>query len=577
MKSPTISNIDGGDANADIDKDVCKDQRLMLIEERLVFMKKMIALKKVIAGIITSALAIGGFTATTLNSIMPESSIIVSAATVYAPSLNGNYIVGYCNSDGNVSVYTDSSLRTRGAAASKWGSASSYNAYISGSVDEIKIYSINGSVCYVGYPAGKSTKYGYIPTSAVTTFDGAANAVNAKGKVNTYKKSNLRDYYGYIANGDKVYVLGRSGSNYKVIYNIGGGNWKAGWINQSGYNSVIGYVVDNTTYTGYVNTSSQPLTLRNGAGTNYSQIALMSKGSSLTVLDGKRQTNGFYHVTYNGKMGYASAQYISFSKPIVVDNSSYTGYVNTSSQPLTLRNGAGTNYSQITLMPKGSSLTVLDGKKQTNGFYHVTYNGKTGYASAQYISFSKPNIVPNNQNIKTPTVYSQTDSRWGSYGYGYSNTAGTQKTNIYNAGCGLLSLTNAVYYLNCQFINPTTLADYSLKYGYRVNGVGTSGGLYKSFADNRGSTYGIAYNGSSSSYATLRAHLQAGEVAVGGAPGHLMAIVAYNSSNGKFLILDSYKSSNRDTYATGYTWKTENECRNINKLNFSSFYFIKRR
>ncbi len=540
-------------------------------------MKKMNMFKKVMSGLVTGALAIGGFTTAAMNNILPDSSITVSAATVYAPSLNGNYIVGFCNSDGNVPVYIDSSLRTRGASTSKWGSASAYNAYISGNVDEIKIYSINGSVCYVAYPAGTRTKYGYISTSAVSTFDGTANAVTSKAKVNTYKKSNLKDYYGYIANGDKVYVLGKSGSNYKVIYNISGGNWKAGWINQAGYNSVVGYSVDNSTYTAFVNTSSQPLNLRSNANTSSSVIASMPKGSTVTVLDGKRQTNGFYRVSYNGKTGYASAQYISFSKPVVVDNSSYSGYINTSSQPLNLRSNANTSSSVLASMPKGAAVTVLDGKRQTNGFYHVKYNSKTGYASAQYISFSKPAVVPSSPSIKTPTVYSQTDSRWGYYGYGYSNTAGTQKTNIYNAGCGLLSLTNAVYYLNGQFINPTILADYSLKYGYRINGVGTSMGLYKSFADNRGSTYGIAYNGSSSSYSTLRSHLQAGEAAIGSAPGHLMAIVAYNSSNGKYLILDSYKSSNRGTYSNGYTWKTESECRNNYKLNFSSFYFIKRR
>ncbi len=71
-------------------------------------------------------------------------------------------------------------------------------------------------------------------------------------------------------------------------------------------------------------------------------------------------------------------------------NTTYTGYVNTGSASLCLRQSASTSSSVLAYMPKGSSLTVLDNKAQTNGFYHVTYNGKTGYASASYITFTKP-------------------------------------------------------------------------------------------------------------------------------------------------------------------------------------------
>ena len=173
------------------------------------------------------------------------------------------------------------------------------------------------------------------------------------------------------------------------------------------------------------------------------------------------------------------------------------------------------------------------------------------------------------------TVFSQTDSRWAGHYYGYSDTECTQHATISTGGCGILSYVNAVYYLNGSFIEPTFLADWSVKNGYRVNGVGTSLGLYKAFANSCGGTYGITYNGSSSSYSTLRNHLQAGDVAIGSAPGHLMAIVDYDSSTGKFLILDSYKSSNRYTYTNGYTWQTESSCKSTPKLQFSDFQFIK--
>lgn len=175
------------------------------------------------------------------------------------------------------------------------------------------------------------------------------------------------------------------------------------------------------------------------------------------------------------------------------------------------------------------------------------------------------------------TVYSQTDSRWANHQYGYKNAAGTQKATISSGGCGILSYVNAVYYLNGKFIDPIYLADWSVNHGYRVNGVGTAHGLYKAFADSQGNTYGIEYAGSTSSYSTLAAHLQSGGVAIGAAPGHLMAVVDYDAASGKFLILDSYKSSNRYTYQTGYTWQTESSCKNTEKLKFSTFMMIKGR
>ena len=178
-------------------------------------------------------------------------------------------------------------------------------------------------------------------------------------------------------------------------------------------------------------------------------------------------------------------------------------------------------------------------------------------------------------SAKEITVFSQTDSRWANHPYGYSDTSCTTRAYISGGGCGILSYVNAVYYLNGSFIEPTYLADWSVSNGHRQNGVGTKLSLYKAFADAHGSEYGFAYNGNSSSYSILREHLQAGEVAIGSAPGHLMAVVDYDSSSGKYLILDSYKSSNRYTYEKGYTWQTETTCRNTSKLNFSTFYFLK--
>lgn len=183
------------------------------------------------------------------------------------------------------------------------------------------------------------------------------------------------------------------------------------------------------------------------------------------------------------------------------------------------------------------------------------------------------------------TVYSQKDSRWGSTFYGYSNSAGTKRTNIYNAGCGLLALVNAVNYLTGNFIQPQSLAEFSLNNGCRVNGVGTdSGKLCQKFASSQGNNYGFYYAGGdgaaskTSILSNLKNMLQNGCVAVGGSTtlatggGHIMAIVDYDPSSNKFLIFDSYTSPNR--FVGDYSWQTLNSSLTTGngKVRFSGYF-----
>lgn len=68
-----------------------------------------------------------------------------------------------------------------------------------------------------------------------------------------------------------------------------------------------------------------------------------------------------------------------------------TGHVSTSSQPLRIRSGAGTNYKILGLMPKGAAVTITgDG---TNGWAQVSYNGINGWASKQYLTYDQGGLA----------------------------------------------------------------------------------------------------------------------------------------------------------------------------------------
>ncbi|MEZ4530773.1 MAG: SH3 domain-containing protein [Thermomicrobiales bacterium] len=141
------------------------------------------------------------------------------------------------------------------------------------------------------------------------------------------------------------------------------------------------------------------LNLRSGPGTSYSVILVMPGGSTVTITGALQ--NGFYPVRYGSTNGYASATYLQIggtpSSPTPTAPAIDTATVIDGS--LNLRSGPGTNYSILTVMPDGATVSITG--SLVNGFYPVRYNGINGYASATYLALSSqptPTSVPN-----TPT------------------------------------------------------------------------------------------------------------------------------------------------------------------------------
>ena len=163
--------------------------------------------------------------------------------------------------------------------------------------------------------------------------------------------------------------------------------------------------------------------------------------------------------------------------------------------------------------------------------------------------------VEPNAARRTPTVFLQEDARWAASPYGY--LSGSAASTIAASGCGILSLTNAVYYLNGIFIEPSFAAEYAAGAGFHVEG-GTKWDFYRGFAQTYGASCGIEYAGEVTSYAELKNMLLRDCVAICSVPGHIMALVDYDEALGRFLLLDSAPDDLRATGA-GYVWISEQE------------------
>ena len=181
--------------------------------------------------------------------------------------------------------------------------------------------------------------------------------------------------------GDKVEILETSNGWHKIKAS----NGKIGWVSGD-YIKVSSGSTSQTSYKATVTATS--LNVRSGAGTSYSVITKLSKGTVVDVLESA--SNGWKKIkTSGGTTGWASGDYLTTGSAgnSSTDNStsqtSYKATVNTDS--LNMRKGAGTSYSVITKLSKGTVVDVLE--SASNGWKKIkTSGGTTGWASGDYLT-----------------------------------------------------------------------------------------------------------------------------------------------------------------------------------------------
>ena len=203
--------------------------------------------------------------------------------------------------------------------------------------------------------------------------------------------------------GDSVNILETKSGWYKVELSNGKIGWASGdyisKVNSSNNSSSTG---TSTSGQGIVTAST--LNVRSGAGTNYSVVTKVYKNDKVDLLE---TLNGWYKVKLsNGKTGWVSGDYISKvnSSNNSGNNSSSTGTVTSgqgvvTASTLNVRSGAGTSYSVVAKAYKNDKVELLE---TLNGWYKIKLsNGKTGWASADYISRVNNSNDTSNNNPST--------------------------------------------------------------------------------------------------------------------------------------------------------------------------------
>ena len=189
-------------------------------------------------------------------------------------------------------------------------------------------------------------------------------------------------------------------------------------------NSCDSYAITQTIQVG---TTKTALNMREGKSTSYKILTTLPKGTTVTVLN--KESNGWYKVQYNGKTGYVSGSYLTVTtQTINTDTStSTTKQIGTTTANLNMRSSASTKGKILTTLPKGTKVDVLN--KESNGWYKIQYNGKTGYVSGSYL-----NVTTQTTNQSSSNTSSQNTTMTGTVNTTVLNVRSGAGTNYSKIG-----------------------------------------------------------------------------------------------------------------------------------------------
>lgn len=134
-------------------------------------------------------------------------------------------------------------------------------------------------------------------------------------------------------------------------------------------------------------TTTADVNLRAGAGKGYDVLRTIPEGTSLSYDKTAKDDRGvvWYRVTYKKRTGWISSKYAKKGGGSSGGGSTSGKKIKTTGS-VNLRTGAGLDYNDICSIPKGTTLTYDETRKDVRGvvWYHVTYNGSTGWVSSKY-------------------------------------------------------------------------------------------------------------------------------------------------------------------------------------------------
>ncbi|MGL5712616.1 MAG: SH3 domain-containing protein [Paraclostridium sp.] len=193
--------------------------------------------------------------------------------------------------------------------------------------------------------------------------------------------------------GTKVEFLGTEGSWIKLKYNGTEGYVHSDYVSGTSSSDNNTGSTDNTVKSTKVVTGSS-VNFRKGPGTGHGIITSLKKGTQVGYIS---ESNGWAKVSYNGTVGYMSANYLGNvdTNPTPDPNPGEDNTIKSTKQvtgnSVNFRKGPGTNHGVIKALGKGTQVGYIS---ESNGWAKISYNGTIGYMSANYLGNVDTNPTP---------------------------------------------------------------------------------------------------------------------------------------------------------------------------------------
>lgn len=347
----------------------------------------------------------------------------------------------------------------------------------------------------------------------------------------------------------------------------------------------------STSYAAYTSSYTEPISLikqgSKGTGVKWVQDMLNHNGYSLTIdgdfgsktLSAVKNFQSKYNLAVDGIVGTNTKTAL---KKYTVSNNTSSSSATTSSTMYTtanlnMRKGASTSYSIITIIPKGTAVTVVS--TNSNGWSLIKYNSTYGFVSKNYLSFTKP-VSTSNTTSTTVTpglpIFSRTSkdlmniiknckAYYANNKFYYSTAPGVRSIP---ADKSKTSGTYNRYYTDCSNYVSWVLYEYALANGnenmknyfsYQRNSA-----TFASIGANGGNSYLSVVSKKAASSNTNLALAKPGDILV--SPGHVEFFNSYTMNSNGTVTLKVYNCGS--TSAIQAHGITTSATRNIGDITY---------
>lgn len=137
-------------------------------------------------------------------------------------------------------------------------------------------------------------------------------------------------------------------------------------------------------------TTGSSLRMRSAASTSASVVTTLDEGVAVAVLDGS--TDGWHRVSYNGKVGFVSADYLAIDQDNV-----FTSYGRVTGDGVCVRSTPSTEGATLATVDADAIVTV---NGFVDGWYDVTCKyGTEGYIRSDFVTLTNSDSSGSNSDI----------------------------------------------------------------------------------------------------------------------------------------------------------------------------------